>query len=272
VSDLESELEIVGRGVAFAFVLGHRDRARSAETQAQYAGFLEVLPDVAGDEVAPTLALVLAAGDGPRTPKWIRSVCRTLRRHPLTLPLLRAVADVPDFALAAAGSQGGVTRQAFQREQLDTWLAHPYWKARVEAIRTVPDIDLRAQVACSVWHSVDASGLPVDEEPDSYLTFLKVPPPPRDWAAAASKLGGLIALPPLPTLDEGARSRCADLRAWCVTQGATAPDDALPDRLVLDDETRDRLRAAERDALEAMTPRLEQAVAWLQANRPEGMP
>jgi hypothetical protein len=268
----DRHIRTVTTGVAFAFVVGHRDRARTEEAQAQYAGFVEPLATVGGDEIAPTLALVLAAGDGPRTPEWIATVCRALRRHPLTLPLLPALADLPGWSLAAARAQAGVTRQRFSTDELQPWIAHPFWKARETAIMTVPDPDLRARVACSVWHTIDGSGLPVDVEPDGYLCGLRVPPPPRDWAAAATRYGGLIDLPPLPSLDEGARSRCADLRAWCVAHGATAPDEPLPDRLVLDDATRDRLRAAELAALDALAPRLQASVAWLQTNMPEGAP
>jgi len=236
------------------------DQARDAELRASYLHALDAVARSGKGALGPAVALALADGLPPDPdPAWIEGVCRCLRAHPVTRPLLLAVADLPGFARAAeradrpgfvldeylAGDQADRTRNADDRtlREGDRWLEHPYWELRLATVPRYQPPDAVARAACSVWHTIDAAGYQVGVAPRLYAQPLPGVPP-YDWAAIAAPLGGLVPLPPLPSLEDGAASTCADLRAWC-RERLGLPPEPVAAALPLDELTRQRLLAAD---------------------------
>lgn len=254
----ENELLAAGIGFSMAVVAGLRDRPRSEAMQEVYSDALSVLMFAGRSESAPTLALVLARGVPPDLDQEaIEGLCRALARNDATRDLLGALADLPGFAIRAAESGHD-----------ERWYRHPFWKVRVAAIMGTRLARERARVACSVWATIDASDLPVDEQPSTYLTELEVPIGDRDWAALAAPFGGIEPLPPLPSLADGARSRCADMRAWCraALSARGEPidsDEPAPAALAIDDVTRAELIRIERETLDEVRERLDELPEWI---------
>ncbi len=251
---------------AIGLVAGLRDQPRGGPLDEPYHAALEVLGLLGVPEAAPTLALALEKGvPAEATDSWIENTCRALQQHPATSPAMIRVSELPGFALAAASTRFRRMGPAVLR----AWLCHDYWKARLKAASCrIKDGHDRARAICSVWHSIAAADIPVDEEPQPYGSPLRVPEGAPNWAELAEPYGGLIELPPPLGLADGARAACADLRAWCREKlaesgAAVSPDTGHPTGLVMSEERRAQVVAAEEKILARATMQLEEIAELL---------
>jgi len=246
---------------------GLRDRPRSEEVQALYDQGIDALGLGGYARTAPTIVLALT-GRIPAAcrdnPEWLRSVGACAHRDDRTRAHVRAIVDLPGFAVPIAKA---LFRLTSDEERLH-WLGHPFWRVRLAVLSaSFPRPEDRARAVCSVWHAITAAALPVDDKPSAVGSSLRRLDLDSDWAALAAPFGGLIPLPPLPSLDDSTRSPCADLRAWsraCLG----LPTEPLGDaHLMLSEEDRRELIAAETDDVAYATGFVNAAKEWWDNNR-----
>jgi len=264
---LDALLDQMSRSALIIILAGLRDRPRSEEVQAVYDQGIDALGLAGLSRTAPTIVLALT-GRIPAAcrdnPEWLRSVGACVHRDDRTREHLRAIADLPGFAVPIAKA---LYRLTSDEERLH-WLGHPFWRVRLAVLlASYNRPEDRARAVCSVWHGITAAALPVDVKPSAVGSSLRALDLDSDWAALAAPFGGLIPLPPLPSLDDSTRSPCADLRAWSRACLGLPPEPIADAHLVLSDEARRELVAAEADDVAYATGFSNAAKEWWENNR-----
>jgi hypothetical protein len=218
--------------------------------------------------------------------KWIEGTTRAIVRDERTRFLAVPLINLPGYAVATATALAELyaprhilplahdllPAPPVDPGTMQALLVHPYWRIRLVAAAHVKSIEERVRTTCSVWASITEAQLPISDEPRIDLVFFQqdeldaAKQTPQGWGRLAERCGGLMPMPPLPSLEEGMKSPCADLAAWC-TQAVGRMPESVPPRLVLSAAELDALREQEKEDVAAVAVDSAGFGAWLEENR-----